>query len=65
MATDVLKTSDPFHCSLQGLEWGINDELGSTSWQESDGKAKIIDAELDAYKDFKPSVGNQRDGIHP
>ena len=56
--TDVLKTSDPFHCSLQGLEWGINDELGGTSWQDSDGKAIIIDAD----KDFKPSVGNQRDG---
>ena len=62
VATDVLRTSDLFQCSLQGLEWAINDELGSTSWKESYGKARIIDAELDAYKDFKPSVGNQRDG---
>ena len=50
VGTNVLKTSDLFHCSLQGLEWGINDELGSTSWQESDGEARIIDAELDADK---------------
>ena len=56
VAIDVLKTSDLFQCSLQGLEWAINDELGSTSWKESYGKARIIDAELDAYKDFKPSV---------
>ena len=58
VATNVLKTSDPLHCSLHGLEWGINDELGSTSWQESDGKARNIDVD----KDFKPSLGNERDG---
>ena len=54
--TDVLNTSDPFNLSLQGLEWGINDELGSKSWQESDGKDRIIDAELDVDKVIKPYI---------
>jgi len=32
-----LKSVDPFNFSVQGLELEINDELGSRSWQESDG----------------------------
>lgn len=61
-ATDFLKSVDPFNFSVQGLELEINDELGSRSWQESDGKVRIVDAELDADKDFKPAaLGSQRD----
>eukprot|EP01018_Ginkgo_biloba_P024681 Gb_40158 [translate_table: standard] len=63
VATEVLQRSAQPSKSKQGSEFGANIGLYSTSWQQSNGKERIVDAELDTDKDLKiASLSSQRDG---